>query len=317
MQLVPFEFIADFIKNTSLVITNPDTYLKAVTEPWFYQVIYNILLFVPFGLYLRYYFKCSFLKTLILSFLLSLFFELTQLSGLYGYYSRSYRLFDVDDLMINTLGGVVGFLVAGFVLKILPNRDELDSYAYKKGQMITVWRRLVNFMLDLFLYGILTGFLYSFVREPFGVSIVKVIPLLSGMVYYIIIPIIFNGQTLGKRFLKMKLVNLKEEKPKFYQYVFRYGLLFFILIPFPAYLVYISTYLLNNFSNDIAGFLEAILFAILLLGTFIYYLVMIIFMAKGKLLWYENLSRTKNVSTIKATLETEKPAETEDLHKNE
>ncbi|MFR2586008.1 MAG: VanZ family protein, partial [Bacilli bacterium] len=99
MQLQPFMFISDFLNNTSLVITEPSTYLKALSEPWFYQVVYNVLLFVPFGLYLRYYFKCSFLKTLVLSFLLSLFFELTQLSGLYGFYERSYRLFDVDDLM--------------------------------------------------------------------------------------------------------------------------------------------------------------------------------------------------------------------------
>ena len=56
---------------------------------------------MPFGVYLRYYFCYHWRKTLQLSFLLSLFFELTQLSGLYFVYPGSYRLFDVDDLIVN------------------------------------------------------------------------------------------------------------------------------------------------------------------------------------------------------------------------
>ena len=51
------------------------------------------------------------MKTMIASFCLSLFFELTQLSGLYFIYPRPYRLFDVNDLVTNTLGGIIGFVV--------------------------------------------------------------------------------------------------------------------------------------------------------------------------------------------------------------
>ena len=75
------------------------------------QVFYNILLTLPFGIYLRYYFNCSFKKTFFCTFLLTLFFELTQLSGLYGIYPRPYRLFDVDDLFLNTLGGIIGYAI--------------------------------------------------------------------------------------------------------------------------------------------------------------------------------------------------------------
>ena len=78
-QLIPFSFVKDFIENTSLVISNPNTYIKALKEPYFYQVLYNIFLTLPFGIYLRYYFKFSFKKTILASFLLSLFFELTDL----------------------------------------------------------------------------------------------------------------------------------------------------------------------------------------------------------------------------------------------
>ncbi|MGE9575057.1 VanZ family protein, partial [Escherichia coli] len=64
----------------------------------FLEPAFNVLLLIPFGIYLRYYFRLSFMKTMIASFCLSLFFELTQLSGLYFIYPRPYRLFDVNDL---------------------------------------------------------------------------------------------------------------------------------------------------------------------------------------------------------------------------
>ena len=38
----------------------------------------------------------------------SLFFEFTQYSGLYGYYAHAYRTFDVDDLILNTFGAAIG-----------------------------------------------------------------------------------------------------------------------------------------------------------------------------------------------------------------
>ena len=69
-QLMPFNFINDFIKNTSFNISDAYTYLLILKEPIFYQAIYNTLLFLPFGVYLRYYFKCSFKKTIFYSFLL-------------------------------------------------------------------------------------------------------------------------------------------------------------------------------------------------------------------------------------------------------
>ena len=96
-NLIPFKFITDIIKETSFNISVPSTYLKALTENCIYVVIFNIFMTIPFGMYLRYYYKASFKKVLILSFSLSLFFELTQLTGLYFIYPRPYRLFDVNS----------------------------------------------------------------------------------------------------------------------------------------------------------------------------------------------------------------------------
>jgi glycopeptide antibiotics resistance protein len=47
-----------------------------------------------------------------MTFLLSLIIESAQLTGLFFIYPGSYRLFDVDDLITNTLGGFLGTVLA-------------------------------------------------------------------------------------------------------------------------------------------------------------------------------------------------------------
>lgn len=61
-------------------------------------------------MFLRYYKSYSIKKVIISSFILSAFFEFTQVTRLYGIYPKPYRLCDIDDLILNTLGGVVGYL---------------------------------------------------------------------------------------------------------------------------------------------------------------------------------------------------------------
>lgn len=70
---------------------------------------------MPFGVYLRYYFCYHWRKTLQLSFLLSLFFELTQLSGLYWLNRLLFILMNV--LHLDSLASLVlhGLLVGGYL----------------------------------------------------------------------------------------------------------------------------------------------------------------------------------------------------------
>lgn len=67
----------------------------------------NIVAFIPFGILIAGMVRASIftgLNVLFLSFLLSLGYEATQLLTGIG-------IFDVDDLMLNTLGGMIGYLV--------------------------------------------------------------------------------------------------------------------------------------------------------------------------------------------------------------
>lgn len=65
----------------------------------------NVLIFVPFGFFMPMASKYrSFFMTLFYSFVFSLFVELFQLITKVG-------SFDVDDLFLNTLGGILGYIL--------------------------------------------------------------------------------------------------------------------------------------------------------------------------------------------------------------
>ena len=119
-QLIPFAFVGDILRTSHVVWNRPETWASLFTCGAFLTTAFNLLMTMPFGMYLRYYFRCGWKKTLVLSALLSLFFELTQLTGLYFIYPGSYRIFDVDDLMVNTCGSMIGYLLAGWRPKYCP-----------------------------------------------------------------------------------------------------------------------------------------------------------------------------------------------------
>ncbi|MET0638156.1 MAG: VanZ family protein [Chitinophagaceae bacterium] len=79
----------------------------------------NILGFVPLGFLfpLLLFRSGKAWKTLLLVFAISLFFELTQ-------YYTGRGVFDVDDLLLNTTGGLIGFLVYAMLAGsgLLPGR---------------------------------------------------------------------------------------------------------------------------------------------------------------------------------------------------
>ena len=200
-QLIPFQFVKTFLDKTVLRISSPSTYLPALRQGVFFHPAFNVLLLLPFGVYLRYYFKCSFKKTLLLALGLSLFFELTQLSGLYGVYPRPYRLFDVDDLILNTLGGVLGYALTPALTFFLPNRESIDHKAYAQGRSASVVRRGVALAMDWVLVSLITSIL-SFVFSWNSMSF-----LLALFLYMVVIPYFTNGKTAGKAIVKIKVVE--------------------------------------------------------------------------------------------------------------
>ena len=284
MNLIPFSFVNDFINKSSFIINDPNTYLKTLTSSSFYVVAFNILMTIPFGMYLRYYFKCSLKKVFFFSFCLSLFFELTQLTGLYFIYPYPYRLFDVDDLILNTLGGVLGYFIMGLVGNFLPTRDEIDKQSKELGKTVSGLRRTVLFFLDLFIFIIFTILLSIFTKKAIYISF---------MVYYILIPYFKNNQTLGGMFLNVKL---EFPNKRLIRLIFRSIFIFlyyFVLVYFLVIgLIFIVNYLNLN------AFISFILYILVLLGIFIFYLTNIIIILKDKKIFYDKLFKVTYESTI-------------------
>lgn len=289
VQLIPFSFIVD-------IITKVDFKTNILTTPEVYQIIYNLLLTLPFGVYLRYYFKRSMKQTILYTFLLSLFFELTQLTGLYFIYPRSYRLFDVDDLMINTLGGLCGYLMTPLITFFLPTRDEIEYLSYEEGTRISVIKRISSFLLDLFFIMILYMIL-TLILDIVGLEIPNTSSIvITLIIYYVIIPSNNDGSTIGKKILNMHIVTLDDTKCTWDQYLIRYFILYAFLLGFPLLVISVVSILYKIIS--ISYFLIVMcLLAFAFFILFIYILVNNII--KKKLFIYEKLSRTKNISTIK------------------
>lgn len=77
----------------------------------------------PLGFLARAVFKRGLFTSTLIAFSVSFAIELTQLTGLWGYYPCAYRIFDVDDLITNTLGGLIGATIALVWIALRP-RDE-------------------------------------------------------------------------------------------------------------------------------------------------------------------------------------------------
>lgn len=95
----------------------------------------NIGMFVPIGFLLGYLVKEHWKKCLITGFVLSMIIESSQLlvNLLIGY---NFRTFDVNDLIFNTLGTIIGYVFFNGCLKLYKKaeREEENERRGSKGQ---------------------------------------------------------------------------------------------------------------------------------------------------------------------------------------
>lgn len=285
-QLVPFQFIKDIMVTVSFEITNINDLINVFKHSTMYTILFNIVLTLPFGIYLRYIFKKKWYHSIIYTFLLSLFFELTQLSGLYGIYPRPYRLFDVDDLMINTLGGLIGHILTPLVTFFIPSIDKLDEKGYKKGTKVTLIRRGVSLVIDI-LFIIVFNVLSKILLFGTGLSEYSLLFVLT--LYYVLIPPFVSGKTLGKKVIRLK-VSSKEKDIKWYQILIRNIILAFVIL-FPYSWINLL---------PIDTFIKLIIWVVIItfqIINIIYYIYTVIGNKQHAFL-YEKITNTKNDSTI-------------------
>ncbi len=286
-QLIPFQFISDIKSTINVHIKDWSSFLSILNHATIYTVLFNLLLTLPFGIYLRYFFNKKLSQVIAYTFILSLFFELTQLSGLYGIYPRAYRLFDIDDLIINTFGGIVGYVVTPLFVHFLPTKQELNNIGYIKGKKVRFLRRTVALLIDLVFLSIFS-FLFKIIL--YNTDYYKYYFILAIILYYLIIPILNSTKTFGKSLVKLEIVGIYNENVKVYQLCFRNFLLsFIILFPF-TWLEIIK----NFIPTSIFYITVFVILLIELINIFFYFIPLY----KEKLFLYEIISKTKNKSSI-------------------
>ncbi len=135
-QLRPLQLVRDIARLGPAGLSNPALL----------QVLLNLALFVPLGALVRALSRWSLLRTLSVGLAVSLLVELTQLSGNWGLYPCAYRLFDVDDLLVNTTGAGLGVLAAPVLTRLARRPAERSP---RSAAPVTTGRRLLGMLADV------------------------------------------------------------------------------------------------------------------------------------------------------------------------
>ena len=109
----------------------------------FYDYFFNIILFMPFGFFIACLWeKFQNIKIAFLyGFLLSLFIEIFQLFGS--------RVTDINDLLTNTLGSIIGYEFFNIIRKVFPNI--INKISLKKNMLYNNKIIKYEFVIIIFL----------------------------------------------------------------------------------------------------------------------------------------------------------------------
>ncbi|MCS7464338.1 VanZ family protein [Paenibacillus doosanensis] len=280
IQPVPLQFVNDFLRETRVRFDQPSTYLLLIQERAVLQVVFNVLLLVPLGLFLQYYFRRSGWQTVSAALVLSLFFETTQLTGLYGIYDCPYRIFDVDDLLLNTLGGWIGYGMGRLFASRLPDIGQLDRNVDLSSRRVGYIRRFVAFQIDWVVLLPFAAFLLVVGRPLYMLAFV--------LIYFIGVPYATNGYTFGKYIVRIRLKG-QHEHIRLQELLMRYGLLYAAI---GGLHVLTALAAKQAVPDDMAVFLALFTLGIdILLG---FHLLRRLY-RRDKGLFYEAISRTKHI----------------------
>ena len=261
-QLHPFHVIEQIRETTDFSLSDRSTWGPALRSPVVYEAIFNVMLTVPLGAYLCYLFRCRWWMALLIGMATTLLFETSQLTGLFGLYAHPYRLFDVDDLILNTAGTMLGFWLMIPLAWALPSMDEVNEQARERGNSrVSLTRRALAAVVDLTVLAVLFVLAWI-VLSPTDAQIAKalavdpsragaktlafrfigglfadpmsalLLALGIGAVLFAVIPMASKGRTIGKTLVGIRIVKANGDDAPAWGYWVRYlASAFFLLIP--------------------------------------------------------------------------------------
>ncbi len=299
INLIPFSYVPEILTSTtSFSIADPSTWMSAFFTSGIYEPILNILMFLPLGVFLRYYFGWNWKKTVLCAFGISFFLEFTQYTATYGLAPYRYRLADVNDLIDNTLGGLAGYAVTPLLTFMLPTRERLNQVSYQRGERVSYVRRLVAFFTDELIMLSISAVLSSLMDLPAWLECLVI------LAYYALIPYLWNGQTFGKALVRIRVVDTTTRKQaQLWQYAARAA--FLHLIPNASLLLQVL-----DMQSTLAEFCEPLLMLMMFIQAIVCGL------RNKPQMFYENWTHTIQVTNTKhAQMEEKQNSEAEEAKK--
>ncbi|MGE8203877.1 VanZ family protein [Heyndrickxia sp. NPDC080065] len=292
-QLRPFQFIQDIKRETSFNWNVPSSYIDLLKARPFFQMFFNVLLLFPLGVYLRYFFKkkVKWIYSALIGFGVSLFFETTQLTALFGTFKCPYRVFDVDDLITNTAGTVLGFLFAPIFLALIPSRETLNeqSRSISNQKKATFGAQLIEIILNIIITNVITNFILGLLKRP-GIIAEEILFAIIFFILMVVIPVIWKGHTLGSKIVRMKLIP---EKGNWLGSFSRRYIIVYVPFLFSALSRIFSKYMSNDLLVNL--FIIGIAFLSGLLWLIIIFHVLIRWIKKDKVPYFNRYGQIQTV----------------------
>lgn len=201
VQLLPFQFLNDF----QLALQGGRRAFLTSFTLW--QVLFNVVLFIPVGILAVRWARANIFVGTLIGAALSLLIEATQFTGIWGIYTCAYRVADVDDLLVNTAGALIGAVLAYLpIFAFLSGPNERDAAAQPAREVTRARRAMASFFdLAFITAGVLGVSLAVEVAERLGLGagqseIWQSLGTLAVVLVVIVIPAAAGARaTLGQR----------------------------------------------------------------------------------------------------------------------
>lgn len=293
IQNRPFQFVRDIQRESRFHWAVPSSYIDLLTSRAFYQMFFNVLLLFPLGVFLRYLFKgkAKWFHAALIGFGVSLFFEITQRTALFGFFECPYRIFDVDDLLTNTVGTVLGFILAPMFLVLIPSRETLSEQRdfFNNQRKATFGAQLMEVLLNIIIARVITNLIFGLLKRP-GVLVDEIIFAIVFFVVMVVIPVIWKGNTVGSKIVRMRLLP---EKGNWLGSLSRR----YIIVYMPLLLSALSKLFSNQMGEDLLAnlFVIGVVFLTGLLWFFLLCHIMVRWMKKDKTIYFNRYSHIEAV----------------------
>jgi ADP-dependent NAD(P)H-hydrate dehydratase / NAD(P)H-hydrate epimerase len=248
VNLVPFQWWSDMM---STLAASDGGWRALLTNAPLLIRVFNVALTLPLGVYLRRWFRRGLVVTTLAGFGLSLAFELTQVTALWGLYPMPYRQFDVDDLIANTTGAALGWVLAPAIV-LLPRRRHQDDL--RVAGLPSPLRRLLALAVDVVCWVIaylvcLLGVASVISGTDYSPTVLAVtVWTITFLLVFVGVPLLASGATLGRALLGLSVETASGGQAQWWRFLVRE-----VLLMWPAAVAPVASWWVHDNVPDTPG----------------------------------------------------------------